>query len=643
VGRKVTLVGLSFTLIVLADSATGQEPRILVGPPSHISSDHPTDPYAETLLAINPRNHRNLIATSMVSRNGETQCDVYASFDGGRSWKRGRGPADEPLIFAGLDPVVFFNDSGMAFFARMGPGVETAVLLSRSTDGGRTWERHGIVSHTSLLFDRPYLVVDQTGGKYHGRMYAAGWRGGRSLTAVGHSGAEIPTLSLAISTDSGRTFHVSAMVVGGPTGELPLTPGDLLVMRDGTVLVPFTTWTKQTQPEAGSSGAGAVRGDGHVGIAVSRNGGQTFTAVRLGPRKSWGQRTGLVWEASSTPRAALDMSNGRFDGRLYVTWVDYDTTRGQWVVKMAFSSDTAKTWSSPVIVHDDLAKRAPMVNPVIAVNNNGIVGLSWIDGRDDIVNECYRLYFTASTDGGVTLLANVPGSDQPTCGRVLGNWKPTWRPSDPSPPRPVAVPLDRTTLRPRRTIHVNAGWASGGFYISGGHTMGMVTDSAGVFHVAWSNGPSGVSQLWGQRFAVTPAPSPTPVADSTLSDFTEQVELIMSEPRIDATAKTISVTVQLRNRLTSPISGRLALILDEMGSIGLRDLRVSNADNNLTGRGASWNFTTPTSDQLLPGVVSLPRTLKWTFEDGDWRGSAMDSEAQLQPLRASFIIVANKK
>lgn len=173
--------------------------------------------------------------------------------------------------------------------------------------------------------------------------------------------------------------------------------------------------------------------------------------------------------------------------------------------------------------------------------------------------------------------------------------------------------------------------------------MGMVTDSAGVFHVAWSNGPSGVSQLWGQRFAVTPAPSPTPVADSTLSDFTEQVELIMSEPRIDATAKTISVTVQLRNRLTSPISGRLALILDEMGSIGLRDLRVSNADNNLTGRGASWNFTTPTSDQLLPGVVSLPRTLKWTFEDGDWRGSAMDSEAQLQPLRASFIIVANKK
>src|SRR5437879_4617777 len=98
-----SLVGLG-----LAQPSTAQVPGIHVGPMVHISASHPADPFVETLLAINPRDPRNLVATSAVIRDGE-RSDVYASMDGGLTWVQGRAPVGDTLMFRGGDPVVFFD------------------------------------------------------------------------------------------------------------------------------------------------------------------------------------------------------------------------------------------------------------------------------------------------------------------------------------------------------------------------------------------------------------------------------------------------------------------------------------------------------------------------------------------------------
>src|SRR5258708_9783201 len=82
---------------------------ISVSAGTHISTDSPKTPFAESFLAINPRDGKNLVVTSIVGFNGALHCYVYASRDGGRTWRRAQtSTADNPIFREyGGDPVVY--------------------------------------------------------------------------------------------------------------------------------------------------------------------------------------------------------------------------------------------------------------------------------------------------------------------------------------------------------------------------------------------------------------------------------------------------------------------------------------------------------------------------------------------------------
>src|SRR5882724_8066166 len=107
-----------------------QTSRVSVSAGTHISSDSPNTPFAETFLAINPRDAKNLVATSIVGFNGALHCYVYASRDGGRTWRRAQtSTADNPLFSEdGGDPVVYFDSQGTAYFGEL----QRAFVVSRS-------------------------------------------------------------------------------------------------------------------------------------------------------------------------------------------------------------------------------------------------------------------------------------------------------------------------------------------------------------------------------------------------------------------------------------------------------------------------------------------------------------------------------
>src|ERR1700680_3767910 len=70
------------------DSNTSRLPAIVLGSSAHVSADNPTAPHVESLLALNPTNPSELIATSVVLGRGGGGAAVYVSRDTGRSWRR---------------------------------------------------------------------------------------------------------------------------------------------------------------------------------------------------------------------------------------------------------------------------------------------------------------------------------------------------------------------------------------------------------------------------------------------------------------------------------------------------------------------------------------------------------------------------
>jgi hypothetical protein len=308
----------------------------------------------------------------------------------------------------------------------------------------------------------------------------------------------------------------------------------------------------------------------------------------------------------SNIRAAMDNSNGPFRDRLYVTWVDFENDR--YVVKVAHSDDLGESWSTAVMVND-ASGPTDSSNAAIAVNREGIVSLVWNDRRDDVKGECYRLYTSASLDGGDTFLPNVQVNSHPTCPNTRGNWSGS---GHAYAQRSNSIVL---TGAPDR-------------FSNGGETQGLVADPTGRFHVAWINGETGVMQLWYTSFTVDPG---TQKVGVRRRDITKEVLIEVEARALDFDQNSLTFTVRLKNQTSAAINGPFILVLNSVES-DFQGLAVSNADNGLTGKGAEWQFVVPGG--LAPGAVSESHTVKWRFN-----GQVPEPLSRLGTFQANFRVL----
>jgi hypothetical protein len=590
---KAKFLSISVCLIILVIVAKGQsidesrQPAIQFGRNVHVSSDAPTNPHAETFLALNSKNPEQMLATSIVFGDplfprGASR--VYASVDSGRTWRRSSslGPAVPPVT--GTDPIVYYDQTGAALFGSITGG---EFRVWRSTDGG--FHFNSVAEVPGGLYDRQYLVVDTTLGPYAGRLYAAGQTTVRQTT-----GNRFPLLGITYSTDNGLTFlptaFIDATLDGQPGGLGGIA--DLLVTSRGVVVVPFFGG-----PELKPS---SLR---QFWTLISENGGRTYSAPRPGLPMGRGPAGFRRIKTFSNLRATIDQSKGPFADRIYVTWVDYSDER--YDVKISHSDDLGLTWSAPVKVNDNAGPNDPS-NAAIVVNRDGVLAVIWNDRRDDPKNSCYRLYVSASLDGGETFLPNVQLNPHPTCTNAQGNWS--------------------------MSIASNAGGINlSGVpdrFPNGGETQGLVAGPDGRFHVTWNNGESGVMQLWYSDFTVQLNGQTVGVRRV---DRTKDITVEVDSPVIDFSAKSISFTVRLKNHSSTPIAAPLSLVVDNIDS-GIQGVTATNADNGLTGKGATWTFLLKGRTNLAPNDASETRQLLWSF-DGQ-----MPAEPRLDPFRATFRI-----
>jgi hypothetical protein len=516
---------------------------------------------------------------------------VYRSTDGGKSWAQVLATTSIPRSG---DPVCGFAPDGTAFFVTLATELpkkeKSKMLVYRSTDGGASWS----APQRLPIIDRQYLVVDNTKGKYNGRLYIHGTGGISSI-----DGAERKNeIDLFTSTDNGLTWNGSVRRASLGRGWILGTAGGV-VLSDGTLALLFGEVIDYSK-EGGRQNVDEPspnQPNSRLKLLTSSDGGDSFEPAK--PVSDWH----FAWPPTSkccVPWLAVDPGSQPFKDRLYAVWTDIRSGHGE--IFFAYSADKGKTWSKPKVVgNDDIgrvgAEGRDDFQPVVEVNTDGVVGVMWHDRRDSPDNLGWRIRFTASLDGGETFLPSVEVSNAPNSYGPKTPWVTA-----------ASVSGGGTERSKGGTISLSAGVS--GFTYNGGHTVAMPIDSRGVFHPMWVDNRAGLPQVWtADVFVKAPVTKHGETELSALDDISENVTLDLSGTSFDRDKGLLTIKGRLKNTsketLRAPFKARVVMLRSDLGVPEIR-----NADNGRQGAGAVWDFTPFVKSGILkPDEQSEPKTL----------------------------------
>jgi photosystem II stability/assembly factor-like uncharacterized protein len=402
-------------LLLLFQAA--EHPTIEVGEDRLLSMDGPAHPLAESQLSTSPTNPNQLLAvvTQFDSSDGSDRtCVSWASFDGGQHWIRRALP-----VQGCADPWGVILPDGSAIMVMLGyvKGREDdSALLFRSPDGGRTWPETPL--GLGPYRDHPMVIAQGN------QVYVASAQGVRNSANQHRS-----TVSVVHSQDGGRTFGPPTRVIASNAGYEATGPA---LLSDGTFVVGFHDHHRQ------GSDKWLVRP--RSWMLRSADQGRTFSEPLL-ISESCESRGG--WPSTAA------------DGKDRLFWLCIaDKFNGVLVQR---SDDRGESWSEPLRLNH--SETADSFTPSIAVNKDGVIGVSWYEIHD---KNCFDVYFTASLDGGKTFLPEVKVSSATSC---------------------PDTPQNKGVFDPGMTFG------------AGGDYSGLAATSDGIFHVVWSDSRTGIYQL----------------------------------------------------------------------------------------------------------------------------------------------------
>ena len=340
----------------------------------------------EPFAAVNPNNGNHLLAAWQQDRwsNGGSRALVSAvSLDGGASWQRALHPmsrcggalpgsvgdferVSDPWV--DLSPDGTAHAMGLVFTgASLEPGSSSAMLASRSSDGGLTWSAPvALVSDGALLFnDKNTLTADPTDARF---VYAVWDR----LDAAGFG----PTL-LARSVNGGMSWEPAREIVA-PTvaGGVSQTLGNRIVVllggpERGLLVNVFTQI--DTVNAVSSSRVAVVRSADH---------GATWSAPTfVADLRAVGARNPEGGQAIRDGSTLVSIAAAP-DGGLWVAWQDARFSAGaRDAIAVSRSNDGGRTWSAPAAVNR--IPGAVAFTPALHVRADGLVGLLHYDLRSN--------------------------------------------------------------------------------------------------------------------------------------------------------------------------------------------------------------------------------------------------------------------
>jgi hypothetical protein len=303
------------------------------GGPVRISSDPFTNSTSQHATEVEPDTYSfggTIVTSSQVGRffdGGSSDISFNTSADGGATWHTGFLPGI--TTFQGGGSFARVSDPSVAFDSRHGAWLITGLVLdanvngagvtvSRSTDGGLTWQNPVVaVGNDGQGYDKEWVACDDTSSSPHfGNCYIE-----VDITSSANR------VIMSTSTDGGLTWSAPASPADRPSG----LGGQPLVQPNGTVVVPFST--------NGSS----------VRSFTSTNGGASWSASVLVSSISAHTVAGGLRAGDGLPSAEMDGS-----GRIYVAWQDCRFRAGCPSNDIVFSTSAdGTTWTSPARVPID--------------------------------------------------------------------------------------------------------------------------------------------------------------------------------------------------------------------------------------------------------------------------------------------------
>ena len=357
--------------------------------------------YSTTAAAVDPTNHANLFAAAnMLTAPPDAG---FISTNSGTTWSMSTVPlpGTSPNTFA-FYPGAAFDASGALYFSSMpysvtGTAVNTQIVVSKSFDKGSTWAAPATVESSNIP-EKPLLAVDTTASSYHNRVYVG------YDTNPAHGSEPL----VMAHSDDGQTWTKTQIVdTGGDFGAVPAVgPG-------GDVYVAWDDWC------GFRSGGTCQNSAGRILLARSTNGGASFdalgspaliagTTIGFGVvPPNYSNSCGGVGPNAVNPAPSLDVdrSGGVHNGSLYAAWADAQASGSRLHIYLSRSLDNGAHWSSPVQL--DTGNQNDAWQPALSVDQtNGAVTVAWYDRRDDVNNKLYGVYYTQSTDGGITFLTS---------------------------------------------------------------------------------------------------------------------------------------------------------------------------------------------------------------------------------------------
>lgn len=296
-------------------------------PVTQVSADPYTDAQAQHRTEVEPDTFtfgNTIVSTFQVGRvfgGGASNVGFATSTNGGDTWTGGflpgiTGNEGGPFTRAS-DPVVAFDarhDVWLISTLGLGGPSGSAVLTSRSTDGGLTWSNPVTTATGSL--DKNWIVCDNTStSPFFGNCYTE-----YDITSAGNA------IRMQTSSDGGLTWGPARATGDNASG----LGGQPVVRPNGTVLVPYRSSNNQ------------------IRSFRSIDGGATWRSTVLVATISAHQVAGGL-RVPPLPSAETDAA-----GTAYVAWQDCRFRSGCPSNDIVISKSTSETtWAAPIRVPID--------------------------------------------------------------------------------------------------------------------------------------------------------------------------------------------------------------------------------------------------------------------------------------------------
>jgi hypothetical protein len=356
-------------------------------PNIRINSDHTTEIQNEEMACISPLDAQNFVAVWRDFRLGYRRVAAGYSTDAGQSWTDALFPASYYPWQS--DPVLVVNAEGVftAMVVSFDPayGGEDGLLQITSTDGGVTWRDSvwAINATQPLGFeDKEMLTVDVSSSPYHGTHYCT-WAHFYQNPQYQYDSTHI----WLVYQRPGEAYSTPHVLSQNHDNQWP----NVCVGPNGEVYVSWVCY-----PLAA------------LMFSWSSDGGQTWTPeAQITPTNVQAGYVNPELLVFSYGVMAADLSNGPHRGRLYVVYMDADSSFTDTDIWFRYSDDHGDHWSAGQRMNDDSTDYpVDHFHPWISVDEEGKVWVVFYDRRNDPNGLLMDVYFTVSTDGGQTWRAN---------------------------------------------------------------------------------------------------------------------------------------------------------------------------------------------------------------------------------------------